>query len=378
MALSRLPALFMRGGTSKGLVFDVRDLPADQDKRDRIFLSAMGSPDPNGRQLDGMGGGLSSLSKVCIVGPSSRDDADIDYTFAQISVGDMQVDYAGNCGNMASAVGPAALELGIVEARGGEARLRVHNTNTARIIEARFPVEDGLLASNGDLAIDGVAGTGAPIRLDFLDPGGSKTGRLLPTGNPVDDLRLPDCSTIKASLVDSANPCVYVSAADLGKSGNEHPEDLAADAAFQSRMEHIRLAASVRMGLTPDLAAAAQMPSIPKVAVVAPPGEVTLLDGSRLGKTDMDILVRMISMGQPHRAIPMTGAICLAAACRIEGAIPALAVQSEGQALRLGHPSGTTMVDADVAGTGEGTEIASATLFRTARLLFSGTVHFRD
>jgi len=367
----------MRGGTSKGIIFDARALPEDPVERDRLFLAAMGSPDPNMRQLDGMGGGLSSLSKICIVGAPSRADADIDYTFAQISVDEMRVDYAGNCGNMISAVGPAALEFEYLKAPGDETSIRIHNTNTSRIIVSRFPVEQGSLASEGDLAIDGVAGTAAPIRLEFLHPGGSKTGRLLPTGNPIDRLLLANGETVEASLVDAANPCVFVAAADLGKSGDEHPSALANDPEFLSRMEDIRTAASVRMGLTTDLAAAARMPSIPKVAIVAPPGRNVLLDGTHVEPGEMNVMVRMISMEQPHRALPITGSICLAAACRIESSIPGRLAKTDDDTLRLSHPSGSVQVDADIGRDSEEFVARKATIFRTARLLFSGNVHYR-
>ncbi|MGR3783420.1 MAG: 2-methylaconitate cis-trans isomerase PrpF family protein [Albimonas sp.] len=376
MPLQSLPALFMRGGTSNGLVFDVRDLPADRAAWDAIFLAAMGSPDPNGRQLDGMGGGVSSLSKVCVIAPSSRDDADIDYTFAQVSVGAASVDYAGNCGNMAAAMAPAALRLGLIRAEGAEARVRIHNTNTARIIVATFPLEDGQLAPDGDLAIDGVAGAAAPIRLDFLDPGGAKTGKLLPTGRTRDRLALPDGSEVEASLVDAANPCVFVAASDLGKSGTEHPDDLQADPAFLERIEAIRQAGSVRMGLTPDLASAAKLASIPKVAIVAPPAEAKLLSGRVLAPEDMHLLVRMMSMGQAHRAVPITGAICLGLACRLAGSIPASCARPDDAALTLAHPSGTVLVDAETTPAPEGKRAISGAVYRTARLLFSGTVFF--
>jgi len=185
MPLQSIRAVFMRGGTSKAIMFRSGDLPAERARWAPIFLAAMGSPDPNGRQLDGMGGGVSSLSKVCVVGPPSREDADVDYTFAQIGIGQAVVDYAGNCGNMSSAIGPFAVDEGLVaKPSGDEATVRIHNTNTGKIIVARFPVEDGRSVATGDLAIDGVAGTAAPIRLDFTDPGGAKTGSLLPTGKP--------------------------------------------------------------------------------------------------------------------------------------------------------------------------------------------------
>ncbi|MGD9846675.1 MAG: PrpF domain-containing protein, partial [Variibacter sp.] len=241
MPQHRIKASFMRGGTSKAVMFRQSDLPRDRAEWDDIFLSLMGSPDPNGRQLDGMGGGVSSLSKVCVIGPPSRPDADVDYTFAQISIRDASVDYSANCGNMSSAIGPFAVEEGLAKApRDGEAVVRIHNTNTSKIIVSRFTMTDGLAEVDGDLALDGVAGTASSIRLEFTDPGGTRTGKLLPTGHAVDTLALPDGTTIQASMVDAANPCVFVRAADVGKKGIELPDALEGDRAFLDRMEAIR------------------------------------------------------------------------------------------------------------------------------------------
>lgn len=377
MRLKEIPALFMRGGTSNALIFLESDLPAEQPRRDAIILSAMGSPDPYGRQLDGMGGGISSLSKICILAPPSRGDADVDYTFGQVSVGEAVVDYGGNCGNMSSAVGPAAIDLGLIPPPpDGEAVVRIHNTNTGKIIESHFPVCDGRLAPLGDLAIDGVAGTAAPIRLAFLDPGGTKTGALLPTGRAVDRLDLPDGGTVEASLVDAANPCVFVAAAELGKTGAEAPEALEADAAFMARMEAIRLAGSVAMGMTSDLAAAAAMPSIPKVAIVAAPIDSSTLAGHPLRAEGVSILVRMISMERPHRAVPITGSVCLALATRTPGTLPHRFCTSPNGPLSIAHPSGTILVDGEVDTSGTVPRAVSGSVFRTARKLFTGVVHY--
>src|SRR5437870_1172829 len=202
----------MRGGTSKAIMFLQRDLPRDRSQWDRIFASAMGSPDPNGRQLDGMGGGLSSLSKVCVIGPPTHPDADVDYTFAQVEIRNGSVDYSGNCGNMSSAVGPFAVDEGLVKSDGTEAVVRIHNTNTHKIIVSRFALENGRAAVDGDFVLPGVGGTGAPVRLDFLDPGGAGTGTLLPTGKVVDELTVVSLGRIAVSMVDAANPCVFVAA----------------------------------------------------------------------------------------------------------------------------------------------------------------------
>ena len=351
MKLARIPCVYMRGGTSRGLVFHARDLPADRKDWDAIFLAAMGVPDGNGRNLDGMGGGLSSLNKVCVVSPPSRDDADVDYTFAQCAVKEARVDYAGNCGNMSAAIGPFAVEEGLIAApHDGEAVVRIHNTNTGKIIVSRFPVADGALATTGDLEIDGVTGYAAPIRLEFLAPGGAKTGMLLPTGLAAEMLE-----GVEASCVDAANPCVFVMAAALGKTGNESPADLDHDAAFLAKMEAIRQAGAERMGITGSA-------SVPLVAMVAP------------GDASSDITVRMISMGQPHRATPITGAICLALACRIPGSIPHRLCSSSNGPIRIAHPSGVTKVDAALNAAGEA---EFGAVYRTARRLFEGNILLR-
>ncbi|MGI3166997.1 2-methylaconitate cis-trans isomerase PrpF family protein [Pseudooceanicola sp. 200-1SW] len=377
MQLKEIPALFMRGGTSNALVFLREDLPADAGARDAMILSAMGSPDPYGRQLDGMGGGISSLSKICILAPPSRADADMDYTFGQVSVGAAVVDYGGNCGNMSSAVGPAAIDLGLIPPPpDGQTTVRIHNTNTGKIIAAHFPVRGGRLDPAGDLAIDGVAGTAAPIRLAFLDPGGTRTGALLPTGRAVETLTLPDGRAVRASLVDAANPCVFVAAADLGKTGTEDPEALEADAGFMAAMEAIRCAGSVQMGLTADLAAAAALPSIPKVAILAAPQDSRTLAGAVLPAGEVSILVRMISMERPHRAVPITGSVCLALACRTPGTLAAEACTSTEGPITIAHPSGTILVDGEVDTSGAVPRALSGSVFRTARKLFTGVVHY--
>src|SRR5262245_17219978 len=230
MKQRKIPAVFMRGGTSNAVVFHERDLPADRKQWDAIFLAAIGSPDPYGRQLDGMGGGVSSLSKVCVIGPPSRADADIDYTFAQVQVKEARVDYGANCGNMSSAMGPFAVDEGLLKIDGKEALVRVHNTNTKKIIWSRFPMDDGLSAVDGDLAIPGVAGTGAPVKLEFREPGGATTGKLLPTGKVADDLEVPGYGKVRVSMVDAANACVFARASDLGITGIELPDAIEANA----------------------------------------------------------------------------------------------------------------------------------------------------
>ena len=381
MALQALRSVFMRGGTSKALIFRAEDLPADRADWAPIFLAAMGSPDPNRRQLDGMGGGVSSVSKVCVVGTPSRPDADVDYTFAQIAIDQANVDYAGNCGNMSSAIGPFAVDEGmVVRPDGNEAVVRIHNTNTGKIIVARFPVTDGRSDSHGSLAIDGVAGTGAPIRLDFTDPGGSQTGRLLPTGNAIDELEIPDFGPLRVTLIDAANPGVLVAATDIGMTATETPEAIEKDAALMHRLETVRRLAAVRMGIARDDDHAAQIVSIPKVGIVSAPQETKLLSGAMLPKDKVDIVARMISVGQPHRAVPLTGALCLAVACRVPGTVAQALVRSADASapVRIGHPSGTILVAAEVSTRADRVHVQHATVFRTARRLFQGEVLYSD
>ncbi|MCH7888850.1 MAG: PrpF family protein [Proteobacteria bacterium] len=372
----KLRAVFMRGGTSNAIVFRAQDLPRERARWDAIFLAAIGSPDPNGRQLDGMGGGVSSLSKVCVVGPPSRPDADVDYTFAQVAVADAVVDYSANCGNMSSAMGPFAVDEGLVPASGDTAVVRIHNTNTNKIIVARFPLDDGLAAVDGELALPGVAGPGAPIRLEFLDPGGAVTGKLLPTGAAAETLEALGLGRLTVSLVDAANPCVFVPAEALGASGTEMPDALSADRDLLDKLETIRRAASVRMGIAATPEQAGRVASVPKVALVSGPRAAKTLSGGSMAAADMDVTVRMLSMGQPHRAVPLTGSLCLAVAARIEGSVvnrAARAPAAPGDDIRIAQPSGLTVVAAEVRDEG-GWVADSAVVYRTARRLMEGAV----
>jgi 2-methylaconitate cis-trans-isomerase PrpF len=376
MPLLALPAVFMRGGTSRAIMFHRKDLP-DRAAWDPIFLAAMGSPDPNGRQLNGMGGGISSLSKICILAPSDRADADVDYTFAQIQIREAAVDYRGNCGNMSSAVGPFAVDEGLVRPNGDTAVVRIFNTNTGKIIRSTFPLEDGRAATEGDLAIPGVAGTGAPIRLDFLSPGGSVTPHLLPTGNVRDWLELPGLGSIEVSIVDAAKPCVIVRARDIGLTGTELPDSLDANTAMLARLESIRRAASIVMGLTRTEQEAGQSRGAPAVGFIAPPTEASTLSGETIRAGDVDLTARFISNGQPHRALPVTSALCTAVAARITGTLVSDALQADpGGSIRIGMPSGILTVGADVARDSSGAWTAhSGAFYRTARRLFDGRIY---
>jgi len=292
-----------------------------------------------------------------------------------------RVDYNSNCGNMSSAIGPFAIDEGLLARPAeGPAVVRIHNTNTRKIIIASFPLDEEEAAVSGDMALDGVAGTGAPIRLEFMDPGGAKTGKLLPTGNATDALEVPGLGRVPASMIDAANPCVFVPADAIGATASEQPAEIEGNAALRDRLEAIRRAASVAMGIAGDLAQAGGL-SVPFVAFVAPPLAMCTLSGAELLPADMDIAVRMMSNGQAHRATPLTGALCLAVATRIAGSIPnALGRPPSGpSAIRIAHASGRIVVDAKVDGAADGRQphAAYAAVYRTARRLFDGRVHYR-
>lgn len=374
----RIRAVFVRGGTSRALVFHRRDLPGDRAAWDAVFLAALGSPDPGGRQLDGLGGGISSLSKVAVVGPPTRPDADVDYTFGQVEVTRASVDYRGNCGNISSAIGPFAIDETLVPAREPETLVRIHNTNTKKLIHARVPVEAGEPAVRGSFALDGVPGTGARIALDFLDPGGAVTGRLLPTGRPQDTLEVPGLGPVAASLVDATNPMVLVRAKDLGLDGTERPEDLDSRPGLSARLEAIRAAAAVRMGLarTPEEAGRTS-PAVPKIAVVASPAGYRTLAGATVEPHAVDLVARVVSMGKVHRAFALTAAMCLAVAARIPGTVAheVAALADAAGDVRIGHPSGVLPVAAAVAHGSDGAPVAqTVTVYRTARRLMEGFV----
>ncbi|KAI0847752.1 DUF453-domain-containing protein [Daldinia vernicosa] len=369
------PALFVRGGTSNGLVIQRRHLPP-QDQWHTVLPAAMGAPDPYGRQLNGMGGGISSTSKVCVLAPSTRADADVEFTFVQVGIRDGVLDLAGNCGNMSSAVGPVAWDEGLVGERERgergeyrEAVVRVFNTNTSKIIHSRFRVagDPPVYCPDGDYEMDGVPGTQSEITLSFLDPAGAKTGKALPTGNAVDTLTLPDGSTIEASLVDVSNPGVFVRIDDLGVSDASPdtftPQAVESDPALKARLEHIRQAGAAKMGLDP------KTESVPKIVLLF----------SDSGSADVDIRCLTLSMGQAHKAVPLTLALCLGAAANMPGTLPARVRRVKGGEkseivgpVVIGHPSGTV----EIGATTENGRIVSADLLRTARVLMKGQVYY--
>ena len=376
MTQKAVPAVFMRGGTSKGVFFHGRDLPEDRHGRDTIFCAAIGSPDPYGRQLDGMGGGISSLSKVVVIEPSDRPGIDVDYTFGQVVVDAADVDYGATCGNLSSAVGPFAVDEGLVLKGDGEALVRVHNTNTDKVFEARFPMRSGKAQVSGEFIIPGVSGSGALVQLEYLDPGGARTGALMPTNRMNDHVMLSDGQTINVCCVDATTPCVFVAAADLGLNATETPLELESRLDVLTKLEEIRCQAGVLMGLgvtTQEIRETSR--AGPRIAVVAAPADMTLLDGSVLPAEGMDIAVRMVSMGVPHRAVPLTGGMCLAVAANLQKTlVHNLARDNLTTTVRLGSPSGVIPIGATIRRDGGNLTVDRITTYRTARRLMEGNV----
>lgn len=372
---SATPASYYRGGTSRGVIFQRHHLPADQSRWPRIFLQVMGSPDPHGRQLDGFGAGVSSLSKICVVAPSEREDADVDYTFVGIGIENDEVDIAGNCGNMSAAIGPYAFNQRLLRdlnyACDNMATVKIHNTNTGVIIKSCFPVADGEAQTQGSFSVDGVSGLAAQTTLEFLRPSGSKTGRLLPTGNVIDKI-----AGVDVSCIDAANPCVFVRAADLEINGTVLPNDFNKLPDILRQLEDIRYNGAVAMGICKGGEPAPR--TIPKVAIVSPSTNQTLLSGKQLEASQHDLVVRFISDTQPHRAIPLTGALCTAAAAKIKGSVvqECLGTEPVDQGIvTIGHPSGRIAVTAVLDSEGD---VESATVFRTARRIMEGQVFWND
>ncbi|MDB5507741.1 MAG: PrpF family protein [Hyphomicrobiales bacterium] len=366
--------VFYRGGTSKGMFFHRRELPAERRAIDAILLAAIGSPDPYQRQLNGLGGGLSSLSKAVIIERSARDDADVDYTFVQLSVDEDVADWTNNCGNLSSAVGHFAVDEGLVDAPDGEVLVRVYQTNTDKLIHARFDVRGGKAATAGDYVIAGVAGSGARVRLDFLAPDGAVTGRLLPTGNVVDRIDLGSDGAFDATLIDATSPLVYVDAVALGLTGSESPDGIEAIAGVLPKLEKIRRAAGVMMGLarSPDELGM----QTPRMAMVSAPATFTALNGAIFDAGDFDVATRMMSMGRVHRAVPGTGGLNLGVATQVPGTIPNRLARPANEAgeVRVANPSGLVSVGAVVRNDAGRWTADSAVLFRTARRLMQGEV----
>jgi len=372
----RLRCVLMRGGTSRGLYIMKNELPGDAALRDRAILAMYGSPDI--RQIDGVGGADALTSKLAIIGPPSRKDADVDYTFGQVSITAPLVDYAGNCGNISSGVGPFAIDEGLVEAVEPTTVVRIHQTNTDSIIVAEVPVSEGKAAVAGDYRIDGVPGTGARIRLDFSDTAGAVTGQVLPTGRPRDLLEVEGVGQLEASIVDAGNPVVFFRASSLGLRGVESPTEIDGDPQLLDSIERIRGHAAQIIGLVDDWREAAERsPYVPFIAMVEPPQSYDTFGGSaRVEADQVDFVSWLLFMLKMHKAYPITGTVCTGAAARIQGTIVnEVAGLSPGTpAVRIGHPSGVIDVEAEVEMVESTPVLRRAVVGRTARRIMEGYV----
>jgi len=375
----KIPCAIYRGGTSKPVFFLEKDLPSDPKIRDRVILSAFGSPDL--RQIDGLGGADPLTSKVAYIGPSTVPDADVNYTFGYVGLAHPVIDYTGNCGNTSAAVGPFALLRGLIESKEPITRVRIYNTNTKKVVVAEFPVGEGEFLSEGDFRIDGVPGSGAKILLDFINSGGAVTGRLLPTGKAQEQIRFPTVGTLAVSMVDAANPFVFVRARDLGLRGDEGLEELSGDSALLKKCEEIRSVAAEIMGIAKKAEATRLSPGVPKIALVSPPTSYPTPTGT-VGRSEVDIIARMTALQKLHKAYAVTGAVCLGAAAKIEGTlVHEIYRQSQPDdppAVRIGHPSGRIQVEMEITKKGPHLELTKAALARTARLLMDGFVYVPD
>ncbi len=333
-------ASYYRGGTSKGVFFKGQDLPTtNQEELNKIFLDIIGSPDPNGRQLNGMGGGVSSLSKCVIVSPSKREGIDVDYTFIQIAIDQPVADWSNNCGNLSSAVGPFAVNEGLVKVKDGEVTIKIYQVNTDKIIHSTFNVKNGFANPDGDYKIAGVSGSGSKIRLDYLEPGGSGTGKLLPTGNVIDAVEV-DGKKIDISIVDAATPLVYIKSDDIGLKCTENPDELDANTGAMKIVQAIRNKAAVMIGLAKN---ENEVPlGTPRIGIVSEPRDYVALDKSKISKDSHDICTRMFSMGKAHKAIMGTAGVNIGVACAIEGTLPFLVKTKDSNVLetKVGNPSG--------------------------------------
>ncbi|MBO9662327.1 2-methylaconitate cis-trans isomerase PrpF [Dokdonella sp.] len=381
----RIPATYLRGGTSKGVFFRLDDLPeaarTPGAARDALLLRVIGSPDPYGKQIDGMGGATSSTSKAVIVSKSSRPDHDVDYLFGQVSIDQPFVDWSGNCGNLSAAVGPFAIANGLVDAarvpRDGVCVVRIWQANIGKTIVAHVPVTGGEVQETGDFELDGVTFPAAAIELEFLDPAdeGEDGGAMFPTGNLVDDLDVPGVGTLKATLINAGIPTIFLDATAVGYTGTELQEAINGDAQALAKFEAIRAHGALKMGLIKDLAEAASRQHTPKVAFVAPPRDYVSSSGKAIAAGDVDLNVRALSMGKLHHAMMGTAAVAIGTAAAIPGTLVNLAAGGgEREAVRFGHPSGTLRVGAQARQVDGVWSVTKAIMSRSARVLMEGAV----
>ncbi len=383
----RIPATYMRGGTSKGVFFRLQDLPAAAQlpgaARDALLLRVIGSPDPYAKQIDGMGGATSSTSKTVIVAPSARADHDVDYLFGQVAIDRPFVDWSGNCGNLSAAVGPFAIAAGLVDAariaHDGMATVRIWQANIGKTILAQVPIVAGAVQESGDFELDGVTFPAAEIQLDFLDPAADADGAdgaMFPTGNLVDTLDVPGVGSFEATLINAGIPTIFLDAQALGYRGTELQDAINGDAQALAAFEAIRAYGALRMGLIARLEDAATRQHTPKVAFVAPPADYVASSGKPVAAADIDLLVRAMSMGKLHHAMMGTAAVAIGTAAAIPGTLVNRAAGGGArQAVRFGHPSGTLRVGAEAQQQGDGQwSVTKAIMSRSARVLMDGWV----
>ncbi|MGP3790965.1 2-methylaconitate cis-trans isomerase PrpF [Pseudomonas sp. B392_1p] len=382
----KIPATYMRGGTSKGVFFRLQDLPEAAQvpgaARDALLLRVIGSPDPYGKQIDGMGGATSSTSKTVILSKSTRPDHDVDYLFGQVSIDKPFVDWSGNCGNLSAAVGSFAISGGLVEAsripEHGVATVRIWQANIGKTIIAHVPITQWDVQETGDFELDGVTFPAAEVQLEFLDPadeGEGEGGAMFPTGNLVDELEVPGIGTLKATMINAGIPTIFVNAQELGYTGTELQEAINGDAKALELFESIRAQGAVRMGLIKDLSEAAQRQHTPKVAFVAPPADYVSSSGKAVNAGDVDLLVRAMSMGKLHHAMMGTAAVAIGTAAAIPGTLVNLAAGGgERSAVRFGHPSGSLRVGAEARQVKGQWTVTKAIMSRSARVLMDGWV----
>ncbi|WP_017901890.1 2-methylaconitate cis-trans isomerase PrpF [Pseudomonas asplenii] len=382
----RIPATYMRGGTSKGVFFNLSDLPEAAQlpgaARDALLLRVIGSPDPYEKQIDGMGGATSSTSKTVILSRSIKADHDVDYLFGQVSIDKPFIDWSGNCGNLSAAVGSFAISAGLVDAaripRNGVAVVRIWQVNIGKTIIAHVPITDGQVQETGDFELDGVTFPAAEVQLEFMDPAAEEEGAggsMFPTGNLVDDLEVPGVGTFKATLINAGIPTIFVNAADIGYTGTELQGDINGDPEALARFETIRAHGALRMGLIGHLDEAAKRQHTPKVAFVAPPAGYTASSGKAVVAGDVDLLVRALSMGKLHHAMMGTAAVAIGTAAAIPGTLVNLAAGGGARgSVRFGHPSGTLRVGAEATEVDGEWTVIKAVMSRSARVLMEGWV----
>jgi probable AcnD-accessory protein PrpF len=381
----RIPATYLRGGTSKGVFFRLQDLPeaarSPGAARDALLLRVIGSPDPYGKQIDGMGGATSSTSKTVIVAKSARPGHDVDYLFGQVSIESAFVDWSGNCGNLSAAVGPFAISAGLVDAAklpaDGIATVRIWQANIGKTIVAHVPMAGGQVVEEGDFELDGVTFPAAEVQLEFLDPAdeGEDGGSMFPTGHVVEPLDVPGVGTFKATLINAGIPTIFLDAADLGYTGSELQDAINADPAALARFEAIRAHGALRMGLIADIGEAARRQHTPKVAFVAPAAGYAASSGKHVDAGDIDLRVRAISMGKLHHAMMGTAAVAIGTAAAVPGTLVNLAAGGgERAAVRFGHPSGTLRVGAEACQVDGQWTVTKAVMSRSARVLIEGAV----